>query len=422
MKAFRDAVRIGRVVVLTVAAMAAVLFGASGAWAGNAALKVRVGAHAEFTRFVIELKEPAAYRLLTLKDPYRIVIDLPVLEWSAAGSAADGAGGGLIAGYRFGQFQPGVSRFVLDLKGPARIKAHFQLGPEPGAGNRVVLDLVPSDARSFAQAIGKIESRGWSDRPAVAAAPAVQSVAPVRPPSRDAEPAKRTVRTVVLDPGHGGVDPGAIGSSGVYEKAIVLAFARMLRDRLQRTGRYRVVLTRDRDIYIPLRKRYEVAHNHNADLFISVHADAHQSASLQGFSVYTLSEKASDKEAAALAAKENKSDILAGYDLSEYDDQTSFILLDLAQRKTSEASWQFAQSVVSSMNPSVRLLRRPHRFAGFAVLKSPTVPSVLIELGYLSNRQEERALRTTQHRAKLADALVKAVDAFFSQQDRLSRS
>ena len=425
MKALRNAWRNRRAVaalapLLGVAVLAAALLGAPAVQAGNAALKVRVGAHADFTRFVIELREASSYRLLTLNNPYRIVIDLPVLEWSASGSAAQGAGGGLVEKYRFGQFQPGVSRFVLDLTGPARVKAHFRLGPEPGAGHRVVVDLAPSDARRFAQALGTIESGDWPTQ--AAAAPVVRGPAPVRPPDRVPQDAKNTLRTVVIDPGHGGVDPGAIGSSGVYEKSVVLAFARTLREQLQRTGRYRVVLTRDSDLYIPLRRRYEVAHDNAADLFISVHADSHRSSKLKGMSVYTLSEKASDKEAAALAAKENKSDILAGYDLSDYDDQTSFILLDLAQRKTSEASWQFAQSVVSNMDKSIQLLRRPHRFAGFAVLKSPTVPSVLVELGYLSNREEERHLRTADYRSKLASGLVRAVDSYFSQQERLSRS
>ncbi len=407
------------VAVALLSAALLLLCASAPALAENAALKVRVGAHADFTRFVLELEKPSAYRLLTLGDPYRIVIDLPDLKWSAPGSAADGAGGGLIRKYRFGQFRAGVSRFVLDLKAPAAIKAHFLLGPDSGAGHRLVLDLTPSDAASFAAALGSVASADWSEEALLAAAP---REAEVRAPVRSAQDPAKPVRTIVLDPGHGGVDPGAIGSSGVYEKTIVLAFAKSLRQRLQKRGRYRVVLTREKDFYIPLRKRYEIAHEYEADLFISVHADAHRTSSIRGFSVYTLSEKASDKEAAALAAKENKSDILAGYDLSEYDDQTSFILLDLAQRKTSEASWQFAQSLVSNMGRDIRLLRRPHRFAGFAVLKTPTVPSVLVELGYLSNRQEERKLRTTSYRDTLADAMVRAIDAYFSQQELLSRS
>ena len=412
-------VRLGELAVVLMTALAVLLAIPSMAWSSNAALKVRVGAHADFTRFVLELEKPSPYRLLTLQDPYRIVVDLPQVKWSAPGSAVAGKGAGLIEKYRFGQFQAGVSRFVLDLAAPSAIKAHFRLGPEPGAGHRLVIDLKKTDANAFAAALGTLESGDWGTQTAALEKPAGPVIrAPVRNPPKSA-PSKRTI---IIDPGHGGVDPGAIGSSGVYEKAIVLAFAKNLRDRLRKTGRYRVVLTRSSDVYIPLRKRYEVAHNNEADLFISVHADAHHTSSLRGFSVYTLSEKASDKEAAALAAKENKSDILAGYDLSGYDDQTSFILLDLAQRKTSEASWQFAQSLVNNVRGGIKLLRRPHRFAGFAVLKSPTVPSVLVELGYLSNRKEERDLRTEKYRNKLADVMIKAVDAYFTQQDQLSRS
>ncbi len=384
---------------------------------------VRIGVHQGFTRFVLELDASAPYRLLTLRDPYRVVIDLPEVSWQTGDVPSGTVGKGVVGKFRFGLFQHGVSRFVIDLQEPAVVKSHFRLDPEPGAGHRLVVDLSPSTDQDFAAAMGSVESDDWASRQtAVAAAAETQQQAVVRAPVRPSVEVETRLRTIVIDPGHGGVDPGAIGASGIYEKKITLAFSEDLRNRLQALGKYRVLTTRDRDIYIPLRKRYEVAHQNEADLFISIHADAHHTPDLRGFSVYTLSETASDKEAAALATKENKSDILAGYDLSEYDDQTSFILLDLAQRKTSEASWQFAQSLVKNVGSNVTLLRRPHRFAGFAVLKSPTVPSVLVELGYLSNRLEEKDLRTPAYRAGLADAIIRAIDIYFEQQDRLSRS
>lgn len=391
------------------------------AQAQSKVVDVRVGIHQGFTRFVLELDAAAPYRLLTLRDPYRVVIDLPEVRWETGDNPSGAVGRGVVGKFRFGLFQHGVSRFVIDLSEPAVVKSHFRLDPEPGAGHRLVVDLEPASDAQFAAAMGSAESDDWASRQAVAAASGSQQQA-IRAPIRPSAQPETRLKTIVIDPGHGGVDPGAIGASGVYEKKITLAFAEDLRDRLQAMGRFRVLLTRDRDIYIPLRKRYEVAHKNEADLFISIHADAHHTPDLRGFSVYTLSETASDKEAAALAAKENKSDILAGYDLSDYDDQTSFILLDLAQRKTSEASWQFAQSLVKNVGSNVKLLRRPHRFAGFAVLKSPTVPSVLVELGYLSNRQEEKELRSPVYRAGLADAIIRAIDIYFEHQDRLSRS
>lgn len=408
------------------AAMAAILvvmaFGLP-AQAQSKVKDVRIGIHDGFTRFVLELDAPAPYRLLTLRDPYRVVLDLPEVSWETGDVPSGTVSRGVVGKYRFGLFQHGVSRFVIDLREPAVVKSHFRLDPEPGASHRIVVDLSPSSDQQFIAMMGSVESADWAARQsAVAAAAPTQQGPVIRAPLRSSEPSETKPRTIIIDPGHGGVDPGAIGASGIYEKNITLAFAEDLRDRLRASGGFRVLLTRDRDIYIPLRKRYEVAHRNEADLFISIHADAHHTPDLRGFSVYTLSETASDKEAAALAAKENKSDILAGYDLSDYDDQTSFILLDLAQRKTSEASWQFAQSLVKNVGSNVKLLRRPHRFAGFAVLKSPTVPSVLVELGYLSNRREEKDLRTPAYRAGLADAIIRAIDIYFEQQDRLSRS
>lgn len=412
-----------RRLAVALAVLVAAVGGACPTYAQSKVEDVRVGAHQGFTRFVLELDAPAPYRLLTLRDPYRVVIDLPEVAWNTGDDSAGSVARGVVGKFRFGLFQHGVSRFVIDLREPAVVKSHFRLDPEPGAGYRLVVDLEPSTDQQFAAAMGSIESADWASRQtAVAAAAQSQQDAVVRAPVRPSSPSETRLRTIVIDPGHGGVDPGAIGASGIYEKKITLAFAEDLRDRLRASGKFRVLLTRDKDIYIPLRKRYEVAHRNEADLFISIHADAHHTPDLRGFSVYTLSETASDKEAAALAAKENKSDILAGYDLSEYDDQTSFILLDLAQRKTSEASWQFAQSLVKNVGSNVKLLRRPHRFAGFAVLKSPTVPSVLVELGYLSNRHEEKDLRTPAYRAGLADAIIRAIDVYFEHQDRLSRS
>lgn len=381
-------------------------------------LKARIGVHASHTRFVLELTDAVPYRILTLADPFRIVIDLPEAEWRG-GKTPEAPPGSLIGGLRYGLFKHGVSRVVIDLNQPASIVRQFLLDADASAGYRIVVDVSPTDAANFRANIASIESEGWKDYAAAQASrqhAEIESSTPVAPGDEDKP-------VIVIDAGHGGVDPGAIGRTGVYEKAIVLLMARELNRQLKATGRYRTVLTRDKDIYIPLRNRFEIAHKAEGDLFLSLHVNTHKSRDLRGFSVYTLSETASDKEAAALAAKENKSDVLAGYDLSGYDEQTAFILLDLAQRDTSKTSWRFAQTLVTSLRgDKIRMLRKPHRFAGFAVLKSPTVPSVLIEVGYLSNKNEERQLKSRDYQKRIAAGIVKAIDGFFETEAVLSRS
>ncbi|MBQ7285382.1 MAG: N-acetylmuramoyl-L-alanine amidase, partial [Alphaproteobacteria bacterium] len=209
------------------------------------------------------------------------------------------------------------------------------------------------------------------------------------------------------------VDPGAIGVSGIYEKNITLAMARELKEVLEKNSRYKVYLTRNRDIFIPLRDRVKIARRYDADLFLSIHADSAVNRRASGFSVYTLSEKASDKEAAALAEKENKADIVAGLNFAEHSKEVSDILLNLAQRETLNRSSEFATIMVSEMRKSIHTLDNTHRFAGFAVLKAPDVPSVLVELGYLSNRNEEKMLRQKSYRKKLAVSASKAIDKYF---------
>ncbi|MEW5726345.1 MAG: N-acetylmuramoyl-L-alanine amidase, partial [Pseudomonadota bacterium] len=226
---------------------------------------------------------------------------------------------------------------------------------------------------------------------------------------------------VVIDPGHGGVDPGAIGVSGAYEKHITLAVARELKEQLEKTGRYKVHLTRDRDIFIRLRDRISIARQVGADLFISLHADAVQNPQIRGLSVYTLSQNASDSEAQALAEKENKADLIAGIDLSHESADVANILIDLAQRETMNRSAVFAGGLVDEMGRTTTLLGNTHRFAGFAVLKAPDVPSVLVELGYLSHAEEERSLRQAAYRQKMAKSITRSVDAYFLQGQKARR-
>ena len=246
-------------------------------------------------------------------------------------------------------------------------------------------------------------------------------LASLRVPTKPASLVASKKRTIVIDPGHGGVDPGAIGVSGIYEKHITLAAARDLKEHLERTGRFKVYLTRDRDVFIRLRGRIEIARERKADLFLSVHADTIRNRKIRGLSVYTLSEKASDKEAGELADRENKSDLIAGIDLSHESEEVTNILIDLAQRETMNQSARLASLLVDELKSRVKVLRNPHRFAGFAVLKAPDVPSVLIEMGFLSNRDDESALRSKSHRRKVAHSIAAAVDAYFQKIESASR-
>lgn len=386
-------------------------------FASDPAVKdVRVGVHPEKTRFVIELDRSVPYQIFTLSDPYRVVIDLPAFNWEA-GSPPQNMSTGFVTGYRYGLFRPGVSRVVVDLSVPVKVAKHFVLPPSEGAGYRLVIDLSNVEAQQFAASSAPIESDGWK----AYAAP----LSPRLEPSEKAakmEKAKEGKRVIALDPGHGGVDPGAIGATGTYEKNVTLAMARAVKKELEASGRYKVVLTRSKDIYIPLRDRYQIAYEAGADIFISLHADISKSRSTRGLSLYTLSDKASDREAELLAAKENKADVIAGADLSEYAPEVSSILIDLAQNSTNENSWHFAEMLVGELGKRVNVLRNTHRFAGFAVLKSPNVPSVLIELGYLSNRHDEKLLQTDKYRTYIGKSILTTLDEYFKRQERLSRS
>jgi N-acetylmuramoyl-L-alanine amidase len=225
---------------------------------------------------------------------------------------------------------------------------------------------------------------------------------------------KKAPRIIVIDAGHGGVDPGAITANGVYEKSIVLDTSKRLQAVLSKDVRYKVVMTRDSDVFVRLSDRVQIARNSRASLFVSIHADALATRKVRGASVYTLSEQASDKEAELLAAKENNSDMIAGIGIGdETDELVKSILIDLAQRETTNKSVHFAKLLLPELNDVGALLKNSHRYAGFRVLKAPDVPSVLIELGLLSNNTDARILTSSAGRQKLAEALKQAIDTYF---------
>jgi len=359
---------------------------------------IRIGVHADSTRFVVELNNNVEPRIFGLPDPFRVVIDLPEVDFDLPEERI-GDGAGLISKLRYGLFRPGTSRFVLDLDTPSKVTRHFVLKPDGGKPWRLVLDIAPTTRADFIASMRPSPD----DNPNPVTAVPVPSA-----PRQNAKP------VVVVDAGHGGVDPGAIGVSGVYEKEIALDYAREVVRLLKASGKYEVVMTRNRDIFLPLRERVRISRAAGADLFLSLHANTHPKRSTRGFSVYTLSNRASDKEAAALAALENKSDVIGGVNLGNYSDDVQNILIDFAQAKTNELSVKFARDIlVGQVKTSASLLTRPWRSAGFAVLKAPDVPSVLVELGYISNPREERLLVTRDHRRKLSAAIVQAVDTYF---------
>ena len=366
--------------------------------------EIRVGKHDDHTRFVIDVSQKIDFSVFTLADPYRVVIDFPEVGWRIDPAAAKGAVG-LMKGYRYGLYRPGRSRMVVDLSGPAALENKFLLPPEGQRQYRLVLDLVPTDRTNY------LKSAGW---PASAAldTPSVLEEPPIDPA---VEKPRNVKRVVIIDPGHGGVDPGATGISGVLEKDLVLSLGTALRDSLEETGRYQVIMTRDTDIFLSLKARVAAGRRVKADLFISVHADSAPGSAARGASVYTLSERASDREAEALARSENQSDVIAGVDLTNESDIVTSILIDLAQRETKNSSVKFAQALVPQLQGAVGVTQKSHRFAGFRVLKAPDVPSVLIEAGYLSSAYDESEMKTRRWRANMASAISRAVDVYFKQ-------
>jgi N-acetylmuramoyl-L-alanine amidase len=372
-------------------------------------LGARLGVYPDYTRFVIDLDSDVDFTYFLLPDPYRIIIDMPEIDWSAPPGKVT-SGGGLISGLRYGLFKPGTFRVVLDVAKPSLVSKIFALPASGGKPNRLVVDLKPAQRQAFLDA-SRESMAAYSARSRNDTSATEQSVDVGVQSGRggDEKP------LIAIDAGHGGVDPGAIGVGNVYEKDLTLAAARQLADTLTATGRYRVLLTRDKDVFLKLRQRVEIARKNNADLFISLHADSIGNPKHRGASVYTLSENASDKEAAALASKENKADVIAGVDLSSENTLVQSILIDLAQRETMNLSATLAANMVTQLSQSIELQRRTHRFAGFAVLKAPDIPSALFEMGYLSNATDAKLLQNPAHRKKIAEAVLRAIDIYFEK-------
>lgn len=397
--------------VLATAVIFCCAFSAADSAAASGITSMRIGQGVGSVRIVFDADRKFDYKVFLLNEPKRLVIDTfdvkvsPEIEKYVDKN-------NLVTKTRLGSVGTDGIRIVFDLQKPAIVKKAFMLAPQSNFGWRFVIDVSIASEREFSSKVGS--KYALSNENSFAGSYSSSS-------SKSSSKAKTVnkKKIIVLDPGHGGKDPGAIGYSGVYEKNITLAMAKELKVILEKEG-YKVHLTRSTDIFIPLRDRVKIARKYNADLFMSIHADSAVNRSAKGLSVYTLSETASDKEAAALAERENKADVVAGLNLLEHSKEVSDILINLAQRETMNRSSEFASFMVQEMRKSVKLRDNTHRFAGFAVLKAPDVPSVLLEMGYLSNRTEERLLKQKDYRRKLAVSTSKAVEKYFDNMQHAS--
>lgn len=397
--------------VLATAIIFCCAFSAADSAAASGITSMRIGQGVGSVRIVFDADRKFDYKVFLLNEPKRLVIDTfdvkvsPEIEKYVDKN-------NLVTKTRLGSVGTDGIRIVFDLQKPAIVKKAFMLAPQSNFGWRFVIDVSIASEREFSSKVGS--KYALSNENSFAGSYSSSS-------SKSSSKAKTVnkKKIIVLDPGHGGKDPGAIGYSGVYEKNITLAMAKELKVILEKEG-YKVHLTRSTDIFIPLRDRVKIARKYNADLFMSIHADSAVNRSAKGLSVYTLSETASDKEAAALAERENKADVVAGLNLLEHSKEVSDILINLAQRETMNRSSEFASFMVQEMRKSVKLRDNTHRFAGFAVLKAPDVPSVLLEMGYLSNRTEERLLKQKDYRRKLAVSTSKAVEKYFDNMQHAS--
>lgn len=446
-------------------------FGALPAWAKPVVSSYRIDTDGEKTIFKLNVSDAMDFKVFPLDNPTRLVIDIPDAAWRVPPATRGKDQVGIVTRVRNGWPKPGTTRVVLDLAGNPKLEDSYLKNPtKKGEPHTLVVVMKsgqtkpasPEDEGFFSGLVPELPvptevkkqpapetQQAWKTQhhdehkkplkpagellkpPSSISTPVGKSKPIVQPPQpKEVAPAPLHIEgwnnvpvpksrpeyfTIVIDPGHGGVDPGAISVSGVREKDLTMRYARQLKEALESSGRYRVVLTHNDDSYISLKGRVLKAQAANGNLFISLHADSHPEPSMRGLSVYTLSEQASDKEAEALASRESKKDIIAGVDLSENSREVTEVLIDLAQRDTKNTSARFAELVVNEIGTEAKLLRNTHRFAGFAVLKGIGVPSVLVEMGYLSNAEEAKLLISDEYRDRLVNAIARAVDTYCDQ-------
>ncbi|MFC5386758.1 N-acetylmuramoyl-L-alanine amidase [Aquamicrobium segne] len=349
-------------------------------------------------RIVLNFDGEPEPRWFLLRAPHRLVIDLPSTQMRLAVDQLKAKG--LVANVRYGKTDGDTSRLVIVAKGPFLIDNFDVEAHKDDAGYRIAIELSAASERQFEQALAE------------QAITTAATIAGDKGDRKARQPLRRF--TVVLDPGHGGIDGGAEGISGVQEKEVTLAFARELKAKLDALRTYDVILTRDSDVFLRLDERVRIARQHEADLFISIHADTIRLKGIRGATVYTVSDKASDAEAQALAERENLADQFGGPEVKTSSPEVVDILFDLIRRETHSFSMNFASTLVGELSTTVGLINNPHRFAGFKVLRAPDVPSVLVELGYLSNPEDEAQLLDPKWRDKAASSIINAISTFAS--------
>ncbi|MDO9244366.1 MAG: N-acetylmuramoyl-L-alanine amidase [Rhodocyclaceae bacterium] len=392
---------------------------ATNAW-GRAAptlLAVRVWPSSDYTRVTLEHDQPLKVSHLLLKDPDRLVVDIEGVEFNSVLQSLPGKvleADPQIRLIRAGRFKPDVVRLVIELKGEVKPQV-FSLKPVAEYSHRLVLDLYPAEPPDPLMALlEKHSDPGLSSPPA----------RPGQKTPRQAEqPEIQRLVTVVIDPGHGGEDPGAIGRGGSYEKNVTLAISRRLKAKIDAEPNMRAVLTRDGDYFVPLGQRVSKARRVRADLFISVHADAFIKPTARGSSVFVLSENGASSSAARwLANRENAADLVGGVNFGVKDPHLARTLLDLSQTATLNDSLKLARSVLGEIG-GINTLHKPHvEQAGFAVLKAPDIPSILVETAFISNPEEEKRLIDDAYQDKMAGALLVGIRRYFAQNPPLARS
>ncbi|HEV7258525.1 MAG TPA: N-acetylmuramoyl-L-alanine amidase [Bosea sp. (in: a-proteobacteria)] len=361
------------------------------------ATDARLEQSGETVRLTMALSRPIEVTTAVIAGPDRVIVDMPSTNFQVQPTAARKSAG-FVSAFRFGLFTADKARIIIDLAQPA-VVVKAEVRPVRGGFGELVIELRKATRAEFQAAVAATPAR---DPEATAAIPP------------QAKPAGETRQTIVIDPGHGGIDPGAVVAS-ISEKSVVLAFGVRLKEQLEASGRYRVLMTRDDDRFVPLAERVGIARAAGADLFISIHADSlTQAQDVRGATVYTGSERATDAEAARLAAKENQADAVAGLDASEDTQDVAGILMDLAKRETRTFSAVFARNLVEKLGGSVKMHKVPLRSAGFRVLSAPDVPSVLIELGYMSSPKDAELLNSAEWRGKAVAAVATAVEGYFT--------
>ena len=381
------------------------------------AVSAQVTGDASRSILTIQLNQPVNYKVFALDKPYRVIVDLPAIEFQLPkGTGSSGADGPLVSDFRYGLIGPGRSRLVIDTNGPVIVESAGILSKDGEGRAEFKIAIAATDPATF---VARLPHKVAKTKPVAAAQPAETSFVP-KP--KDAKTG-RAMPLIVLDPGHGGPDSGAVSPDGAEEKNMVLAIGKKVREQLEAAGKFKVLMTRDTDVFVTLKGRVDFAEEHNADLLVSIHADSTNNSRhwqpVGGATVYTRSETASDEESRVVAMKENMSDQLAGEALPpDEGNAVSNIGLDLARTETKALDQVLAEQAVKRLAKVTPMTSESHREARFYVLKSPKVPAMLIETGYVNNRQDAPRLQSPGWQDKLAGAIVSAIDSYFAERDK----